>query len=223
MATLVHQCPHIDCLTERMNFALKAFTTIPGERPKQIRNFVHASCSACGQPVAFEIADESGTGQMMPGIEQYPMSFEYLGWHVVRTWPEVPKPRIPDHVPAEVARAYLSAERSFLMKDMEETSAASYGRALDIGTKLFASDLAGVTLYNRIKRLAEQHRIAPDVARWADAIRVIRNDALHEIDRITRDELVAVRGFTETVLTYLFTLPGMLRERQALTKEKPKR
>lgn len=157
----------------------------------------------------------------MPGFDNYPVSLEQLGWHVIRVWPEIPKPRMPDHLPEPVARAFLSAERNFAQKDMEEASAGSYGRALDVGTKLYAPDITSPTLFARIEALAKQHRITPDLAGWAHAIRLIRNDALHDIDHIDRDELTAIRGFTETVLTYLFTLPGMLKERQSLTKQKP--
>lgn len=221
MVTLVNQCPHEDCLTERMRFELRAVSYAPGAHPQEVRNFVHASCGACAQPVAFEVATEGGRGRLGPDFEQYPYGLEQLGWHVVRIWPEVPGPDVPDFLPDQVARAFLSAERNFMQRDMEEAAAASYGRALDIGTKMFAPDLGASTLYNRIKRLAEQNRITADLAAWANSIRLIRNDALHEIDQIDRDQLVAIRGFTEMVLTYIFTLPGMLAERQRQTKQKP--
>ena len=222
MATLIHQCPHDDCLADRMNFELHAISYARGKSVKQVRNFAHASCRACGKPVAIELYGHDGTVQLNGDISQYPMTLEQLGWRIIHIWPEVPKPRVPDHLPDQVAKAYLSAERNFAQAGMEEASAGSYGRALDVGTKLFAPDCAEPTLYKRIEKLAAEHRITSDLAEWAHAIRLIRNGALHDADEVSRDELVAVRGFTETVLTYLFTLPGMLRERQALTKEKPK-
>ena len=84
----------------------------------------------------------------------------------------------------------------------------------DVGTKLYgaAHGIEQPTLYRRINALADASLITRDLADWAHAIRSIRNDALHEADSISRDELVAIRGFSETLLTYLFTLPGMLRD-----------
>ena len=205
-----------------MSLHVLAVTHSPGHMQDMVLNFVHLSCPNCGMPSAAGLTDQTSDSSVLTqDLRSHLSTINRMGWQVVRTWPEAPKPRIPDHLPEPVAKAFLSAERNFAQKAMEEASAGSYGRALDVGTKLYAPDLAGVTLYNRIKKLAEQHRITTDLAAWAHAIRLIRNDALHEIDSVSRDELVAIRGFTETVLTYLFTLPGMLKARQALTGEKP--
>lgn len=219
MATLVHQCPH--CVTERIALTIVTVTYGPPTRAgESVANYVHMSCAGCGKPSCAEVASRPN-GQLI-GIEAMPYSLATMGWAVRNLWPDPPRPRLPDYLPDAVAKAFLSAERNFPQNGMEEASAGSYGRALDVATKLFAPEFAGLALFARIKKLAETMRITPELAAWAHAIRFIRNDALHEIDSITRDELVAIRGFSEMVLTYLFTLPGMLRERQSVTDERPK-
>lgn len=185
------------------------------------RNFLHLTCPNCGQPSAVEVEADSGQPMQLGQVAGVVLTINQIGWHVARIWPEPPAPRLPEHLPDPVAKAYLAAERTFAQPELEEASAGSYGRALDIATKLYAPEHSSLTLYSRIKKLAAEHRITAELAEWAHAIRLIRNDALHGIDSITRDELKAIRGFTETVLTYLFTLPGMLKARQAETTERP--
>lgn len=181
-----------------------------------VHSYVHMQCADCGMPVAAEVWDGNVGSYLAPDtIRSSLQSLGQIGWKVVEIWPKPRKPSRPDHLPDAVARAYLAAERNFAQRGMEEAAAGSYGRALDIGTKLFAGDLADATLFARIKKLAETHRITADLAQWAHEIRLIRNDALHGIEEVNRDELTAIRGFTEMVLTYLFTLPGMLAARQA--------
>jgi hypothetical protein len=135
------------------------------------------------------------------------------GWIVRNLWPEASKPRIPDALPDQVARAFLVAEKNFPLEHHEEAAAGMYGRALDIGLKIYAPTEKG-TLYERIKSLAAQHRLTDSLAEWAHEIRLIRNDAMHDIDSVNRQELEAIRGFTETLLTYIFSMPAMLKSRK---------
>jgi hypothetical protein len=44
------------------------------------------------------------------------------------------------------------------------------------------------------------------------------NDAAHEVDPPTREELADLRSFTEMVMRYLFTLPAMVIARKPPTK-----
>ncbi len=126
-------------------------------------------------------------------------------------WPSHPKPKLPDYLPEQVARPFLAAERNFSEPGMEEAAAGSYGRALDVATKLCAPQHAEQKLNNRIDKMRKDDLITPSLAEWAHKIKSVRNDALHDVDRIDRKELEAVRAFTETLLTYLYTLPETLR------------
>jgi hypothetical protein len=66
----------------------------------------------------------------------------------------------------------------------------------------------------KIKKLAASGKLTTDLAEWSDHIRDLGNDATHEETPLTRKELEELRGFTEMVLRYLFTLPNMIKKRR---------
>lgn len=54
--------------------------------------------------------------------------------------------------------------------------------------------------------------ISKELADSADVVRLGGNIAAHEESVFSADEVRALKDFTEMVLMYLFTLPGMLTE-----------
>ncbi|TPV98840.1 MAG: hypothetical protein USCAAHI_01712 [Beijerinckiaceae bacterium] len=90
-----------------------------------------------------------------------------------------------------------------------------YRKALDIGLKKLDPSLSGM-LGPRIKNLPHG-KLTADIALWSDNVRGVGNDAAHEETPITRDELIALRNFSEMVLRYLFTLPAMVKKRRGET------
>ncbi len=142
---------------------------------------------------------------------------ERYQFRLVDFWPKPPSPNRIDHLPDAVAKAFAAAERNFPIAGMEEAAGGSYGRAIDLAIKLIDPTLKG-TLYARIEALAKAHRLTPALATWAHEIRELRNEALHEVESLDREDLAAIRGLTEMVLRYLFDLPGILAERKAQSK-----
>src|SRR5262249_47705168 len=140
------------------------------------------------------------------------------GWQIVSFWPAVPGPRIPEHLPPEVERVYLQAERNFPIKGNEEAAGTMYRKALDVGLKIIDPAVKG-TLKDRIEALVKQHRLTPSLGEWAQQIRLLGNEAAHEIDEPTREEVIALRNFSDLVLRYLFTLPAMVAERRKPSTE----
>ncbi len=88
-----------------------------------------------------------------------------------------------------------------------------YRKALDIGLKKIDPSKSGM-LGPRIKALATDGKLTSDIAVWSDTVRDVGNEAAHEEDPITRDELIALRSFSEMVLRYLFSLPGAVKKRR---------
>ncbi len=88
-----------------------------------------------------------------------------------------------------------------------------YGKSLDIGLKKIDPKLTGM-LGQKIKKLSADGKLTTDISEWSQQIRDIRNDAVHEEDPVTREELIALRNFSEMVLRYLFTLPNAVRKRR---------
>jgi hypothetical protein len=80
--------------------------------------------------------------------------------------------------------------------------------------KVIAPAVSG-TLKFRIAELVKQNLLTPSLGEWADQIRLLGNDTAHEIDQPTREEVEALRNFSDLVLRYLFTLPAMVAARKA--------
>jgi hypothetical protein len=135
-------------------------------------------------------------------------------WQLSFFWPDAPGPLIPENLPSDVERVYLQAERNFPIAGNEEAAGTMYRKALDIGLKIIAPSVTGV-LKARIATLVKQNLLTPSLGEWADQIRLLGNDTAHEIDQPTREELEALRNFSDLVLRYLFTLPGMVAARKA--------
>lgn len=141
-----------------------------------------------------------------------------MGWNLFNFYPEPGKPVIPEHLPPDIGRIYLQAERNFPTEGNEEASGTMYRKALDVGLKLVAPEVAG-NLAQRIDKLVEKHLLTESLGEWSHQIRLLGNDTAHEIDQPTRDELTALRNFSDLVLRYLFTLPNMVSQRKAPVTE----
>jgi len=122
---------------------------------------------------------------------------------------------MPELLPPAVVHAYRQAEQTYFPEGNEDASGTMYRKALDVGLKLIEPALTG-TLGAKIKCLTKTGKLTAELAAWADQVREIGNEAAHDADPLTRDELTALRSFTEMVLTYLFTLPNMVRKRRGV-------
>jgi hypothetical protein len=174
--------------------------------------FLHLSCPKCNFPSSAKIMATTATphGNLM----QHPGEFSVLGWRQAGFWPDPPKPIIPELLPPDVERIYLQAERNFPILGNEEAAGAMYGKALDIGLKKIDPTLSGM-LGQKIKKLSENGKLTADISEWSKHVRDIRNDAVHEEDPVTREELIVLRNFSEMVLRYLFSLPNAVRKRRS--------
>ncbi|MGO9007608.1 MAG: DUF4145 domain-containing protein [Beijerinckiaceae bacterium] len=204
MAILTHICPH--CSTDGVGLRIAAATAIDSDNYA-----LHLSCPKCNLPSSAVVT----TTRTSPNYNfmQYAGEFTDLWWKLVGFWPDPPKPVIPELLPPDVERIYLQAERNFPIKGNEEAAGAMYGKSLDIGLKKIDPKLTGM-LGQKIKKLSADGKLTTDISEWSQQIRDIRNDAVHEEDPVTREELIALRNFSEMVLRYLFTLPNAVRKRR---------
>ena len=86
-----------------------------------------------------------------------------------------------------------------------------YRSALDIATKGMEDAPKGLTFFNRLGWLHDNHRITPDIKAWADHVRIEGNESLHDPDEFTEADAKPLRFFTEMFLRYVFELPGEVR------------
>ena len=117
----------------------------------------------------------------------------------------------PAHLPADVESRYMEAVT--IMGMAPESAGMMFRKTLDVALRCIRPDDGG-NLKQRIDKAAEGGAITPDLAEWAHRIRLDGNDAAHDEDPISSDEVQALHRFTELVLLYLFSLPGMLVEWQ---------
>ncbi|WP_164988159.1 DUF4145 domain-containing protein [Bradyrhizobium betae] len=205
MATFTHQCPH--CLTEHIALRVYAGQFFHPQQP-----VVHLDCPKCGMPSAahLQIIRAPGNDPRQWGEDLDVTRF----FEVITFWPEPPGPVIPENMPADVERIYLQAERNFPTDGNEEAAGTMYRKALDVGLKKIDPDTKGV-LAARIKKLAAAGKLTADIAEWADHVRDLGNDAAHEEEPPTREELTDLRNITEMVMRYLFSLPALVQARRS--------
>lgn len=117
----------------------------------------------------------------------------------------------PAHLPQEVESRYNEAVK--IMGMAPESAGMMFRKTLDVALRCIRPDDRG-NLKQRIDKAAEGDAITKDLAEWAHRIRLDGNDAAHDDVPISTDEVKDLHGFTELVLLYLFSLPGMLEEWQ---------
>jgi hypothetical protein len=208
MSLITHKCPH--CRTEHIAFGIAAIDTWADGRHCAI----YLRCPKCKLP-SCGIISTPNPQQAIPSaaLQQQSGDILQMGWEIDHFWPEPPGPLIPELLPPDVQRVYLQAERNFPIEGNEEASGTMYRKALDIALKKIDPSLSGM-LGPRIKKLAEAGKLTTDIAAWADTVRDVGNDAAHEEEPITREELTQLRSFSEMLLRYLFSLPGAVKKRR---------
>jgi len=80
-------------------------------------------------------------------------------------------------------------------------------RTLEMVTKEQAPEKSGSSLYERIEYLASIGKLTPALRDWAHALRVLGNEALHDVADMTQSEAEQAHDLTRFILIYLYTLP----------------
>jgi hypothetical protein len=207
MAILGTTCPH--CTTTSIALEIR-----DAYAPRDDDDLwaVFLKCPKCQQPSCAVLLDHGG-GSFDTDDLQQSGDPQTEGWKIESMWPAQAKPNIPEALPDNIARIYLQAERNFPIEGNEEAAGTMYRKALDVGLKKIDPDTKG-TLAVRIKKLAAANKLTPDIAEWADHVRDLGNDAAHEDEPPTRDQLKDLRNFTEMVMRYLFSLPALVQARK---------
>ena len=118
----------------------------------------------------------------------------------------------PPYTPNNVAHYFIQGKKS--LGGNWDAAGAMFREALEVAMKEKFPDIPDtLNLFSRIKKAAEQHALTPDLAEWAHHIRIEGNKAVHKGPYQEKDAR-ELEAFTDMVLRYLFTLPGMLEERK---------
>ena len=132
--------------------------------------------------------------------------------------PPPPSSRAPRHTPDNVA-SFLKQAKASLPGNCD-AAGAMFRKTLETALKDKLPQIEDkVPLAARIKKAAEQQALTPDLAKWADKIRLDGNSAAHDAEPFSRKDAEQLDVFTDLVLQYLYTLPGMLKEARGETED----
>ena len=190
MAILKHDCPH--CRTKDITLTIHHV----GALIYEYEAIVLMTCIRCRLPSAARLSGPSKVRSDIGKMDGEPTT---KGWELTEFWPDVPGPLVPELLPPDIERTYLQAERNFDQRGNEEASGIMYRKALDVAVKKIDSSLTGM-LGVKLKALAKQGKLTVELGSWADKVRELGNEAAHDEDAISREDLRDLRAFSEMVL-----------------------
>ena len=153
-----------------------------------------AVCPSCGNPL---LTSRS--------LAHYGDDSVEISAQVHREWPISNLDRhLPAESPAAVRFAYDEAQRC--LKARAYTASAVMARA---ALEAIVSDLGGEgrTLAKRIADLGSKDRLDPRLLEWATLVRIVGNDAVHDIDptrSVSREDATDMVGMVEAFADYLY-------------------
>ena len=121
--------------------------------------------------------------------------------------PELQSTGAPLHTPDNVGRFFEQGMEN--LPNGWDAAGAMFRKALDTALKSKFPDIKG-DLVKRIQKAADNGFLTKDMAEWAHHIRSLGNEAVHDDDPFSEEDARGLHAFTDLVLRYLFTLPGMM-------------
>ena len=126
--------------------------------------------------------------------------------------PALPSTGAPPHTSANVGRFFEQGMSN--LSGQWDAAGTMFRKALDTALTAKFPDIKG-SLAQRIQKAADDGLLTADMAEWAHAIRRLGNDAAHDDEPFSEEDARVLHAFTDLVLRYLFTLPGMMAEARA--------
>ncbi|ASC05223.1 DUF4145 domain-containing protein [Acetobacter pasteurianus] len=214
MATIALDCPR--CTQKNITMDISGYTDVNGGRSYNIACF----CRGCSLPVGMKITD-APTKCLSRGTRLVTLPLHSAlnqGGDITSRVeisdisPPPPKPTIPLFLPDNVERAFIEGERSRISGNVC-AAGMTYRRSLELATKDKARDIPGASgksLAVRIRILAENQLLTPDIRDWADHIRIIGNESAHDEDEPSPQEIADLGNLTRMMLVYLYELSGQV-------------
>ena len=186
--------------------------TGPDATTKLQASLCMALCTVCrgGVILRFLHANSNGLGVLNSQIDP-----TRSGFRLVESYPSRPPSLTPEHIPRGLQSFYSQAQDS-LRRGAYDASGAMARKTLDVSTQQLTSELPGKldSINLRIDALGTAGRITEDLRAWAHEIRLDGNDASHDEEPFTKEDATSLLDFLELYLTYVYTLPGRLKERR---------
>ena len=164
-------------------------------------------CGYCGRGVVVSVPPQV---QAENAYDMYRRRDFALGKITIA--PALPSTGAPPYTPDNVG-CFFSQGMSNLAGQWD-AAGTMFRKALDTALTAKFPDIEG-RLVQRIEKAGKAGLLTADMAEWAHEIRRLGNDAAHEDEPFSAEDARALHAFTELVLRYLFTLPGMMAEARA--------
>jgi hypothetical protein len=217
--SLVYDCPN--CPAESQGFNFLTTYEHPGFTGVPRKEFIVFRCGRCYYPVVVEIdriVSEPASSLPLELTATYKQ-----GHYTVRSVrPQRGGPaRAPQHTPEPMGGCYEQGCRA-LQRGDADVAGMGFRKALDTATRylirrLNPPDLGAILARNlkqRVDWLSDQGRLTDNLKAWAHMMRDEGNDASHEEDPYTEAEAKDLHNLTEVFFMYVFTMPGMIKERR---------
>ena len=140
----------------------------------------------------------------------------FVGTELREMFPSPPKP--PEHIPNNVKLFFKQAMNN-LPQDWD-AAGVMFRKTLETALKDKFPSIRG-PLSQRINEAANQQQLTPDLAKWAHQIRLDGNNAAHGGKPLSKKDAQSLADFTNLVLLYLYTLPGMLVQARGSNSKTP--
>jgi len=211
--TLPIDCPH--CGANQSAFAYLAeiaHQVKPHESPKAFS--LAFSCPTCFDLVGVHVISNLAVSSFATGRNGSLKGHMGQHFRLKSLYPRAPETVIPDHISDNVSRCFSQAADNAKRRQMD-AAGAMYRKCLDLATKELDASLAGKNLAPRIDSLHKSGLLTDALKEWAHAIRLDGNDAAHDADELSQEEVAQLASFTDLFLRYAFTLPKQVELRKA--------
>lgn len=191
-------CPH--CATKLVSFQMLGYNAIQADKCEYS---IFMRCAHCGETII--------TVWYSPSIYNLCLNLQ-SGSKILRKYPATKDVVAPENCPDAVANFYRQGTDSLMARNFD-ASGAMFRKCLETALKYLDPQGKG-KLYDRINNLPAEKGVTSAMKDWAQSIRDLGNDAVHEEDPFQESEAKELQKFTEVFLTYAFTLPAMVEARR---------
>lgn len=200
-------CPH--CIKENVAMAYKTHLQRPtrtgtnADRTTIID--VLFTCNNCRAPVLvnYECAN---THKQLPENMTGDLNDYWKYISIRNVWPKLEKKESPKHIPVNVERFLQQGFINFKAQHFDAAGAMAR-KALEAALVAHSPNLADGSLYQRINKLKENGVLTESLADWAHNVRLLGNDAVHDLEPADPVDVNQALQLAEYLLIYLFTLP----------------
>lgn len=212
MPSAIFPCPH--CGADRIGFNIVAQHYATIKRGEETHRFnTLAICTGCEAGLVVEYLNHGRARKNSP--LECPGDPQSLEWHAAFVYPEPQPTRLPSHLNDQMKRYFEQAANALKRQDWD-ASGAMCRKVVDVSTKqlLGTDESKNKDIKDRINALHAKGSITLDLKDWCHHIRMGGNEAAHDEKPYSESEARELLDFVDLYLTYVYTLPGRLKERR---------